>query len=330
MSSSISDSSSITGSVKTITITPPQANPLSNGYLTISYKVMVSVAPGIRSGIGSGTHLYGVSFGFRCAATGPASVAMGMGCSAGRLATDEASMGKSVAIGRLAIADNGYAMGNNVQVLGDSSVCLGSSSKALNSYSAVLGHGSIAYAQYTYVFGYGLFTNTSHQIVIGNYNTQTSGIYSFIVGAGTSNTARKNSMVLTSSGNMTILGTLTQSSDRRLKKHVAYLKDEAVDFIMSIHPALFVKDNERHLGFYAQDVQDAEPDEWDTCTVSSENMDETLGFEPLTLDYSALIAPLTATVQQLVKKNEELVKQNQQLEERLARLERILLEKGDI
>ena len=73
-----------------------------------------------------------------------------------------------------------------------------------------------------------------------------------------------------------------------------------------LRPALFTKDGERHLGFYAQDVQDAEPENWDTVTVRPEHHDESLDFDPLTLDYTALIAPLTAYAQQLERRVEYL------------------------
>lgn len=116
-------------------------------------------------------------------------------------------------------------------------------------------------------------------------------------------------MYLNTTGNLWIAGTLTQNSDRRLKEHHAYLSDDACDFIRQLKPALYTKDGERHTGFYAQDVQDAEPDGWDTATVTAQHTDEGLDFDPLTLDYQALIAPLVAYCQHLEKRIEALEKE---------------------
>lgn len=129
-------------------------------------------------------------------------------------------------------------------------------------------------------------------------------------------------MTLSRGGTLWIAGTLTQNSDRRLKTHHAYLGKDACTFVRKLHPALFTKDGERHVGFYAQDVQDAEPENWDTVTVRPEHTDESLDFDPLTLDYTALIAPLTAYAQQLEKRVEylestvdSLVESNEELRE---------------
>ena len=111
-------------------------------------------------------------------------------------------------------------------------------------------------------------------------------------------------MTVATGGNTVIAGSLTQNSDRRLKTHVAYLGDDAAVFMRRLKPAVFVKDGERRYGFYAQDVQMADP--WDTKTVEAQHTDESLGFDPLTLEYSALIAPLTAYAQSLERRIEQL------------------------
>jgi hypothetical protein len=124
-------------------------------------------------------------------------------------------------------------------------------------------------------------------------------------GYGSSATSRNDKLRLTTTGNLWIAGTLTQSSDRRLKRHHAYLGDDACDFIRALKPALYTKDGGRHTGFYAQDVREAEPDGWDTATVTEQHTDESLDFDPLTLDYTALIAPLVAYAQALERRIEQ-------------------------
>lgn len=95
---------------------------------------------------------------------------------------------------------------------------------------------------------------------------------------------------------------ITVISDKRLKTHVKYLEEDAVQFCQSLKPALFIKDGRKQLGFYAQDVKVA--DTWDaditpTCT------DGHLG-----LNYTELIAPLVAYCQSLEKRIKELEEKN--------------------
>ena len=113
-------------------------------------------------------------------------------------------------------------------------------------------------------------------------------------------------------GKLWIKGSLTQNSDRRLKEHISYLENDACEFVRKLKPALFEKDGERHLGFYAQDVEEA--DAWDTATVESSHTNDSLDFDPLTLEYTALIAPLVAYCQHLEKRVDELEKRIAQLE----------------
>ena len=143
-------------------------------------------------------------------------------------------------------------------------------------------------------FGEGLRAGASSQVIVGKYNR--SGSKAFYIGAGNSSNDRANAMEVGWDGNVTISGQLTQGSDRRLKEHIAYLGDEAVDFINELKPAHYIKDKQHHVGFYAQDV--AETDKWDCMT------GEMNGY--MTLGYSEIIAPLVAYVQKLEKRITEL------------------------
>lgn len=166
-----------------------------------------------------------------------------------------------------------------------------------------IGHHLTVLGQYLACGAYNYYNNNSYI----NYAR-------FIVGGGT-NGNPLNAMVVYNDGDVTILGTLTQSSDRRLKEHVEYLSDDAAQFVRDLKPALFkMKSNgTRRLGFYAQDVRDAEPEGWDTETVSEDGMSSELP-DALALDYTALIAPLVAYAHQLEARIE-------QLEARLSALE---------
>ena len=177
-------------------------------------------------------------------------------------------------------------------------------SKASNSSAHAEGYYCEASGAYSHAEGYYTQASGSCEHACGMYNISGSS-YLISAGRGTSS-GRANAMYLASSGSMWIAGNLTQNSDRRLKEHHSYLGDDAAEFVKALKPALFTKDGERHVGFYAQDVRNAEPADWDTVTVTEQHTDETLGYDPLTLDYTALIAPLTAYAQQLERRVEEL------------------------
>lgn len=144
------------------------------------------------------------------------------------------------------------------------------------------------------IFGEGLTAGASNQTIVGKYNAINTK--AFNVGSGTGSGSRKNAMEVDWNGNTTIAGTLTQGSDRRLKEHIDYLDEDAVEFIRDLKPAHFLKDKEDHVGFYAQDVE--ESDKWDCMT------DEMNGY--MTLSYTEIIAPLVRYCQKLEERIEEL------------------------
>ena len=74
------------------------------------------------------------------------------------------------------------------------------------------------------------------------------------------------------------------------------LSDDAVRFIRGLRPALYRKDGE-HVGFYAQDVRDADP--WGALVEEGPD-----GY--LSLDYQGIIAPLVAYCQHLERRIEAL------------------------
>lgn len=240
--------------------------------------------------------------------------------------------------GGVMLAHFGYASGYNAEgTLSDAPYyTLGkrSSGGAIGNWSVAEGVDTVASAAYSHAGGYqckalgvaafafgwqcraeheasvalgiGCETGAIYQTVIGEYNTKRSTA-ALVVGDGDSSSSKANIMYLSKgTGDMWIKGSYSNSSDRRLKEHIAYLGDDACELIRKLKPALFVKDGERHVGFYAQDVQEAEPDSWDTVTVRAEHTDESLDFDPLTLEYPALIAPLVAYCQHLEKRIEQL------------------------
>lgn len=173
-----------------------------------------------------------------------------------------------------------HAEGGYTTASGENSHAEGSSTTASGNRSHAGGIGTIA--------------SGNEQVAIGRYNVaDTTNL--LIIGNGADG-SRHNAFSVSAGGNVFVNGTQVHSSDRRLKEHIAYLDDEAIDFIDSLKPAHYIKDGDRHVGFYAQDVEEA--DKWG-CMVGEMNGYKTLG-------YMELIAPLVAYVQKLEKRIEEL------------------------
>lgn len=226
--------------------------------------------------------------------------------------TDQYPIGTSVEIQYGSGGDNVLSMtfGKRKQnsMLAPLSVAMGSYVEASGEYSQAFGSGAVASGYCATAFGQNVYATYRNEFAVGSYNvispSGSGNNVTFCVGDGTGANSRSDALELRKGGDLWIRGAFTQNSDRRLKEHVSYLKSDAVEFVRKLKPALFVKDGERHLGFYAQDVDDA--DEWSTATVTAQHTDESLDFDPLTLDYTALIAPLTAYAQSLEKRIEEL------------------------
>ena len=220
---------------------------------------------------------------------------------------------------------------------GYASCTIGDSCEAAYEYAFAGGGGSIANVPYSFVYGRSSVVNYSvyssgdfggaaigdSLTVDGPYfacgqSNKTNSTARFIVGNGYAQShIKSNAMVVDIDGNVDIEGVLTQGSDRRLKDHISYLDEDelAADFVRNLKPVLFSMKSTgaKHLGFYAQDVQEAEPDGWETDTVRVNPHIGKLD-DMLALDYSALIAPIVAYAQSLEKRIEE-------LEVRLAALE---------
>ena len=239
-----------------------------------------------------------------------------------------------------------YSFGVNNKASGGHSFCEGSGNQAYGNRAHAGGEGCKASATGSYAFGkdceciagnyysravgVGTKASAQAQTVVGQYNS-THSTALFVVGSGTSDSERKNSFtVLTAyayffsssnTGTVYVNGSVVHSSDKRLKDHVAYLGEDAADFIRALKPVRYKwKDKGgEHYGFYAQDVQEVDPH--DTETVVEGERDESLDFDPLTLDYQALIAPLVAYTQQLEKRVNAQDKTIEALEARLAKLE---------
>lgn len=224
----------------------------------------------------------------------------------------EASGRYSVAIGNevTAEATGSFAQGysskasgprsvalNNSFAKGTNSIAAGYASHANGENSVAAGNMSTADGRTSFAFGSFCTTSYEDQFAVGFFNDPSNQSYIFMVGNG-SGIANKNAMVVDWYGNTKIAGTLTQASDKRLKEHKSFLSDDAIKFIRKLRAACYTKDGEAHVGFYAQDVAEADP--WNCMT------GEMNGY--MTLSYTELIAPLVAYCQHLEERVEKLEK----------------------
>lgn len=240
-----------------------------------------------------------------------------------------------------ALGDYSFALGDNVEATGVKSFTFngyasaeraiafnGTASKlrsvaihgmATGQDSVAIGTGASASDIQSTAIGYYAKATELNQVAIGQ-NATLGNTVAIGFGIGNVNNAATTGMLLyKTSGALWVKGSVTQNSDRRLKEHIAYLGDDAAEFVRRLRPALFAKDSGRHLGFYAQDVLEA--DAWGTETVGTVHMSDEMDFDPLTLDYTAIIAPLVAYTQQLEKRIDQQQQAIETLTKRLDKLE---------
>lgn len=228
-------------------------NARSTGYFTHAEGIN-TLASGEEPGASSIQDLGGAhAEGFGTIAGGEQSHAEGKNTrSAGIAAHAE---GESSSAGALAA----HAEGSNTDAVGDASHAEGYYCQAIGGFSHAEGSYSKTNGVASHAEGYETIANGYYQHVFGKDNVaDTTSVE--IVGWGTSST-RKNIRTLDNSGNMTIAGTLTQSSDAQLKTVEGEIPD-----VSGIHAVRFrwndvngQHDDLEHVGYIAQDVEKVAP-----------------------------------------------------------------------
>lgn len=278
--------------------------PTKGSTITVSYTTNSYFTKAYTLGIRKNNSVIGplsTCFGSDNIASGSRSLAEGWNTEAtGAMSHSEGYGSKATGLDSHAEGESTTASGHYSHAEGDNSIASGmrshaeGSSTASGEYAHSEGNETVAKGECSHAQNLGTIAEKSYQTAIGKYNkkdneTTQSRQKAFIIGNGTSDGQRNDAMTVDWLGNEVIAGTLTQSSDRRLKTHVSYLGEDAVDFIKKLKPAHFIKDEENHVGFYAQDV--AEADKWGCMT------GEMNGY--MTLGYTELIAPLVSYCQRL-------------------------------
>ena len=234
------------------TIKMDSTNPTGTGALSLNRKASTTV--GANS----------VAVGYSCEASGNRSFAEGSATNA----TGDYSHAEGA--GSTASGQRCHAEGSSTTASGDHSHAEGSGTTASgDNGSHSEGYSTEASGRNSHCEGRYTVSNHRSQHVFGEYNvadTSTAvstarGTYVEIVGKGTAENARSNARTLDWSGNETIAGTLTQSSDARLKD----VKDEEIPDVSNIKAVRFTwkedagRDDSEHIGFLAQDVEKVLP-----------------------------------------------------------------------
>jgi hypothetical protein len=211
---------------------------LAMGYIT-------KASGGYSTALGYNTQAsgdYSTALGKQATASGYSSISMGVYSMASGFNSfamgynTQALSDYSTAIGYEAIA-SGYssiALGTNTHASGTNSITMGISTNALGYSSTAMGGSTHASGSYSIATGYNTKAKSYAALAIGRYNdtlaTENATTWQatdrvFVIGDGTSNTARSNCFYVLKNGNGWMQGTLTQASDIRLKKDIVPLRN---------------------------------------------------------------------------------------------------------
>jgi len=199
--------------------------------------------------MGSGTTASGQSstaMGEGATASGLASTAMGSATSASGTAST------ATGVGTTASGFRSTAMGDFTTASGLSSTAMGGGAIASANYSTAMGNGTTAQAFASLAIG-------QFNVVAGDQTNWNSSDPLFVAGNGSSSGVRSNALTLLKNGDLTIAGSLTESSDRRLKEDVQPI-DGVLDRVLALTPIRYRfqegtgRPREPRLGLTAQDV----------------------------------------------------------------------------
>jgi len=218
---------------------------------------------------------YSIGLGLNVYASGDGSVAMGFyNTASGRNSTamgnsTTASGDYSLAMGSNTTASTSHstAMGTNTSANGYAATSMGNKTTASGTNATAMGTVTTASGMGATSMGDGTIAATDNSLAIGKYNyTNTSADNTILVAGNGYSGNRSDALLLDHTGNLTISGTLTENSDRRLKKNIAPLKDGVLGKLAAITPSSFeFKNQQTHpagpqLGLIAQQVQQQFPE----------------------------------------------------------------------
>lgn len=202
-----------------------------------------------------------VAFGMDTEASGSGAMAVG-------IQTTASSFG-ATAVGDNTTADGtgAMAMGSSTTASSVGATAMGQNTTASGISTTAMGSGTTASGDRSTAMGRSSTAATKNSLSIGRYNntnTSSDGTL-FVVGNGGFNN-RSDALVLDDQGNLEISGTLTESSDRRLKTDIELLEEGALQALVNLRPVRYqFKDQDTHpsgeqIGLIAQEVRESFPE----------------------------------------------------------------------
>ena len=252
---------------------------------------------------------------------------------------DEGNIGAtSVALGNnpTASGSNSTAIGYEVTASGEYSTATGYKTTASGNYSTAIGSQTTASGVYSTAMGYAAKAESSTSFAIGKNNVGGGNAGSWIttdplfeIGNGASAVSLSNAFTVYKNGNVEHAGTITQTSDERLKTNITPL-GSVLDKINRINPVTFeFKDSQTHpsgtlIGFIAQNVQAEFPE----LVATGMNGYLSLSYANMTAVNMQAVKELNSQAQSLRTENTELKNKVesmesllQQIQQRLEKLE---------
>ena len=258
---------------------------------------------------------YSFSTGFFSEANGSTSAVFG---TFNNVAGDNSLVGGSSSS---ASGNRAIAFGIDVQANADYSAVFGSNNDSTGAASLMSGQDNLATGPYTLVTGINNAAHDYAETALGSSALASSGSTTTLsgnpgntllkVGNGVGS-SRSDALRLLASGDMTIAGTLTQSSDRRLKTNIRTIT-HALETVTRMRGVSFDwtsesrRSSKAQIGFVAQEVQEILPELVTQPTPES----------PLAMSYGNVTAVLVEAVKQQQAHIES-------LEERITRLEALV------
>lgn len=291
--------------------------------------------------------LYSTAMGFDTKASALASTAMGANnIASGNVSTAVGFLTTASGIGSTAMGVSTIASGDNSTAMGESTIASGDYSTAMGNLSTASGTGSLAMAGlasgagslamggwasgafsttmglYTIAsgdnsiaMGYGTKSRSFGETSIGIYNTEytpinTTGFNAadrlFTIGNGDLG-SRSNALTVFKNGNATLAGTLTQSSDKRLKTNITMLSS-ALSNVLQLNGYSYhwmdtkQRGDEKQIGVIAQEIKGLYPELV---------REDAKGY--LSVNYSGLVPVLIEATKEQQAQIEELKQKNTEL-----------------
>jgi len=159
------------------------------------------------------------------------------------------------------------AMGAETIAFGNVSTAMGQRTTAIGFAATAMGGATKASGDYATATGFGTTANGEGTLAAGECNSSSGGETRFVIGNGVYSLSSgecmssSNALLVDDQGNLTISGTLTENSDRRLKTQIDPLDDGTLTKLAELRPVRYqFKNQQTHpsgqqLGLVAQDVQ---------------------------------------------------------------------------